>query len=120
MVHPELLEDLHNMVPMFGKVPEVYQDVIKEHNDKAKEELPEHLIHEPMEYRGLVGQTVQHNLVFIVDRWCYKGGLSFITLTYPYEVVGTTQVQLDKDASASKRLQGCRNQRKGIAVLNGL
>lgn len=40
------------MVAMFGKVPEVYQDVIKEHNDKAKEEVPDHLIHEPMEYRG--------------------------------------------------------------------
>lgn len=49
VVLPELLEDLRYVVAMFGQVPGVYKDVINVDNHEAMQELPEHLVHEPLE-----------------------------------------------------------------------
>ncbi len=58
MVFPEMLQDLLDVVAMFGQVLGVNQDVIDVNYDGAMKELPEHLVHEPLEdSRGVVTMT---------------------------------------------------------------
>ncbi len=58
MVFPEMLQDLLDVVVMFGQVLGVNQDVIDVKYDGAMKELPEHLVHEPLEDRwGVVTMT---------------------------------------------------------------
>ncbi len=54
------------MMAMFGQVPGVDQDIVYVHNDKTVEEIPEHLVHKPMEDGRGIGKDIQHDLIFIV------------------------------------------------------
>lgn len=46
------------MIAMSSQAPGIYQDVINIHYNKAVEEVPEHLIHEVLEYGGGLDQVV--------------------------------------------------------------
>lgn len=52
VVFSQFLVDLHHVVAMFGQVPEVDENVDHVDDDKEMEKLPEHLIHEGLEYGG--------------------------------------------------------------------
>ena len=55
VVFSQLLQDLHQVLAMFGQVPGVDQDVVDVDDDEASEVLPEHLIHIAQEYGWGVG-----------------------------------------------------------------
>ncbi len=59
MVFPDLFQDLRDVVAMFGQVPGVNQNVINVNCDDAMKELPENLVHEPLE-------DIRHDLVLVV------------------------------------------------------
>lgn len=59
------------------------------------EELPEHLIHEILEYGGSVDQAIWHDAIFFVPSKCHKSGLPFVSLKNLDEVEGTLEVQLE-------------------------
>lgn len=52
---------LHNVALMFGHNPGVNQDVVDVNQDKAMEELPEHLMNEVMKYGEGVDQDIRHD-----------------------------------------------------------
>ncbi len=54
------------MMVMFGQVPGVDQDIVYVDDDKLVEELPEHLVHKPLEDGRGVGKAIRHNPIFIV------------------------------------------------------
>ncbi len=49
MVFPQTLEDLRNVLAMFGQAPGVYENVVYVNDDKPMEELPEHLMYKALE-----------------------------------------------------------------------
>lgn len=49
VVLPELLEDLRHVAAIFSQVPGVDQNVVNIHEDEPMGELPEPLIHKPLE-----------------------------------------------------------------------
>ncbi len=54
------------MMTMFGQVPEVGQDILYVHDNKPVVELPEYLVHKPLEDGWGVGRAIRHDLIFIV------------------------------------------------------
>lgn len=50
LMFSEHLQYLRNVVAMFDQVPMVDEDVIDVDDDKTMEDLPEHLIHEFLDY----------------------------------------------------------------------
>ncbi len=46
---PQTLEDLRNVLAMFGQAPGVYEDAVYVNDDELMEKLPEHLVHKAME-----------------------------------------------------------------------
>lgn len=51
---------------------------------------------------------------------CVTGGLLFITLPYPDEVIGSMQVQHGEQMCSPKLFQGCQDQGKKIAEFDYL
>ncbi len=52
MEFSQAFQDLRDVVAMFGHAPGVDENTINIDKDKTKEILPEHLVHEVLEYRG--------------------------------------------------------------------
>ncbi len=44
-----MLEDLRNVLAMFGHAPGVYEDIVYVNDDEPMEKLPEHPVHEALE-----------------------------------------------------------------------
>ncbi len=55
VIFSESLEDLRNMLAMFGLTPGVYKNVIDVDENELMEKLPEYLVHKILEYGGGVG-----------------------------------------------------------------
>lgn len=65
---------------MVGQVLGVYEYVIDVDNHKVIEELPEHLVHKPLEEgRGIV-KAIWHDEIFVVPRWGNEARLPLIAL----------------------------------------
>ncbi len=105
MVFSQLLKDLLHVVAVFGLVSGVNEDVVNIDDDELMEELPEHLIHEPLEDGWSVSQSIRHK-IFIVASRGDKGRLPLVSWTDTNEIVGTSQVQFGEDASPTEFLQG--------------
>ncbi len=74
-----------------------YQYIVYVHYDKSVEELPEHLVHEPLENRRRVGEAIQHKLIFIVASRGDERSLPLIALPDWNKIIHTLQVQLRED-----------------------
>lgn len=85
----------------------VDEGVVDVDDDEVMEKLPEHLVHEGLQYGGWVRKDIKHNAIFIVSCRCYE-------LSFPL-VVGVPQVQLSEDVSFPQLLRGGWDQRKWIA-----
>lgn len=71
-VHPQSLKHQSYMLTMVGLVLGVCQDVIDVDEDEVLEVLPEHLVHEALEYRRGIDQAIWHDPVLIVPNRCHK------------------------------------------------
>lgn len=76
------------------------------------EEFPKHLVHESLEDRCGVGESIRNNAVLVVSRRGDEGRLPFITFTYANKVIGGAQVQLGEDVDSTEFLEGGRDQGK--------
>ncbi len=81
-------------------------------------ELPEHLVHEPLEDWRWVRKAIRHNLVLVVTWGSYESSLPLVALPDTNEVIRTPQVQLREDASPTEFLERGRDQRKWIGEFN--
>ncbi len=105
---------------MFGQVLGVDQDIVYVHNDKLVEELPEHLVHKPLEDRRGVGKAIRYDQIFIVAWGGNEIPIPLVASPYTNEVIGTPQVQLRKDAGPIEFLEGSRDQGKRIRELDSV
>lgn len=71
-VHPESLKHQSYMLTMVSLVLGVCQDVIDLDKDEVLEVLPEHLVHEVLEYGRGVDQAIWHDPVLVVPNRCHK------------------------------------------------
>ncbi len=55
----QAFQDLCNMLVMFGHTSGVDEDIINVDEQKLMEELPEHLMHEILEYGGSADQSIK-------------------------------------------------------------
>ncbi len=80
------------MLVMFGHTSGVDDVIINVDEQKLMEELPEHLMHEILEYGGSADQSIRHDEIYIVARRGHKSCLPLVPLTYPDEFIGTAEV----------------------------
>ncbi len=111
---PQVLEDLRNMLAMFGLAPGVDEDIVNVDHHEPMKELPEHLMHKVLEYGGGVGESIGHNEILVVTSRGHKGSLPFIPLTYPDEVISAAEVQLSEDGCTLEMFEGAGNEGKWI------
>lgn len=84
------------------------------------EKFPEHLVHETLEDRGGVGESIRHNAVLVVTRRGDEGCLLFVPFADSNKVISATQVQLGEDLGSTEFLEGGRDQGKWIQQLDCL
>lgn len=102
-----VLEDLQNVLAIFGQGPGVHQDVIYEPQYKV-EVLSEHLVHKILEYGGGVDKPIRHNAILVMACRCHEGGLTLVLLMYPEDVVNALEVH--------RALDGGRINGKGLGI----
>lgn len=113
----EALEDLSNVMAMFGQARGIDQDIIDVDDHGKMKEFPEHLMHKVLEYGGGIYQTLRHDQVLVVSSGGHKGRLPFVALTYPDEVIRAAAVQLSERGCSTKMFQGCWDERKWVLEL---
>lgn len=81
LIFSQLLEDLLNMLAMFGRGLRVQDVDVNQH--KAVKVFPEHLIYAALDYKGAIDQPIWHNIIFLVAYRHHKCGPPLTPLTYP-------------------------------------
>lgn len=67
----EFLENLRDVLAMFGLIPGVHQNVFDVDQYESMEVLPEYLIHVSLEYVKGIDQPIWHDEIFIMASRCH-------------------------------------------------
>lgn len=94
LVFTKFLQDLRNMLTMFGLALGVHQDIINVDQNKAIEVLSEHW--------GGIDQAVGYDPVLVMASWGHKGSFPFVSLSYTNEVVRASKVQFREDPGSAE------------------
>jgi len=100
-------------------IPGEDEDVIEVDKDIDVEDVTEDVVHEVLEGGWSIGEAKGHDEAFEVTIACPEGCFPFIARFDTEKVVGTTEVEFGEDFGATETVEGFRDERKGIAVLDG-
>ena len=110
---------MHCLDMAFAFILGVNEHIIQIHNDKGIELFYYDLIDVVLEYCRSIGQSKRHHLIFEVAVSGPESSLPLIFLANSYLVIGTSEVELDKQSCSSQSVQGLSNQRQWISVFYG-
>ncbi len=82
------------------------QDVFEVNKDKPIDHAPEHVVDECLEDRQGVGKAERHDQIFKMPSRGVKGGLPFVPLPNPNQVISIAEVQLRKDGCPLQEHEG--------------
>uniref|UniRef100_A0A6Q2XA13 non-specific serine/threonine protein kinase n=1 Tax=Esox lucius TaxID=8010 RepID=A0A6Q2XA13_ESOLU len=93
LILQESLEDLPDVLDVFGRCFGEYQDVVQVDEHKTPQHVPQHVVNQALEHCRRVGQSEGHNQIFKVAKGGVESRQPFIPLPDPDQMVGVTQVQ---------------------------
>ncbi len=82
------------------------QDVVEVNKDNPINHISVHVVYACLEDRRDVGKAERYDQIFKKPSRGVKGGLPFVPLPNPNQVISTAEVQLCKDGCPLQELEG--------------
>lgn len=105
------------MLGVGGTVVGVDEDVVEVNDAEDVEVLAKGVVHEVLEGCWSVGETEGHDGVLEVAVAAAKGGFPFVSGSDSNEVVRAAQIELGKESSFGKSVEGFGDEREWVTVL---
>ncbi len=105
------------MLDMIALILGEDQDVVKVNKNKPIDHVSKHAVDECLEDRRGVRKAKRHDQLFKMPGMGVKGGLPFVPLPNPNQVISIAEVKLRKDGRPLQELKGRGHQRQRITII---